>query len=223
MKTLLLSILILFFTFPLACADPETDYFPLVEGSFWLYQDRIEIQDADGEFEVQNKYSGDKVKVRRIDQLRTLKVLSTEIRGDFKIVKMQEEGFQGIKTFYYVIKDGSNIYHFDNEKDLEQAITEDELPIYSLTYIFPIQEGSKWGDPESLNRKDKMYFFYVEKLEDITVPIGTFKDCFKIIYHTLSDETIQWFCPYVGIVRMEYRHHGTIINHVSELKKRGIK
>ncbi|PIW79824.1 MAG: hypothetical protein COZ98_05565 [Candidatus Omnitrophica bacterium CG_4_8_14_3_um_filter_43_15] len=222
MKTLFLSILILFFTYPLVSAEPDTNYFPLAEGNYWVYEDQIEIQDPQGNFEVENKYIGEKVKVKRINQLRTLKVLSTEIRGDFKIAKMQEEGTpEGTITFFYVVDNkNGRIYSYSNEQIKMILPDNNDVSIEgSPEYIFPLQVGSKWGDPESLERKDKMYFSYVEKLEDVTVPAGTFKDCFKIIHYTLPDETIQWFCPNVGVVRLEYRHHGTITDLISELKE----
>lgn len=98
MKSIILSISILIFTSSLTCAEPKADYFPLSVGNYWVYQDQIEIQDPQGEFEVENKYIGEKVKAKRINQLRTLKVLSTEIRGDFKIIKMQEESGRSEKV-----------------------------------------------------------------------------------------------------------------------------
>jgi len=33
-----------------------------------------------------------------------------------------------------MIKDGRQIYRFNNEENLKQAITKNELPIYSLVY-----------------------------------------------------------------------------------------
>lgn len=226
MKTLFLSILILLFTYPLVSAEPDTNYFPLAEGNYWVYEDRIEIQDPQGNFEVENKYIGEKVKVRRINQLRTLKVLSTETRGDFKIAKMQEEGTpEGTITFFYIVDNkNGRVYSYNNEQIKTILPNKKDVNIEgSPEYIFPLQIGSKWGDAESLKRTDNMYFFFVEKMEDLTVPAGAFKNCFKIIQRTLPDETIQWFYLGVGIVRLEYRHHGSINNLVSELKEINLK
>ena len=139
---------------------------------------------------------------------------------------MQEEGTpEGIITFFYVVDNkNGRIYSYSNEQIKMILPNDKDVTIKgSPEYIFPLQIGSKWGDPESLNRKDKMYFFYVEKLEDIIVSAGTFKNCFKIIHSTLPDETIQWVCPNVGIVRLEYRHHGTIDNLFSELKETNLR
>ena len=84
---------------------------------------------------------------------------------------------------------------------------------------FPLKVGAKWGEPEMLKREDNMYCNYVEKVEDVIASAGVFKDCFKIVFRTLPDDTAEWFCPGVGIVKIEYHHHGTIDNWIIELKE----
>lgn len=169
----------------------SSEYFPLTEGSRFVYQDSWEIQDPEGEFEIENKYTDEKVRVKRINSLRTLKVLSVEDKGLIKTVKTEEEDYRGVQTFDY-------------------------------EYLYPIKVGTKWEDPDlpgMLVREDNMYAYYVEGMEDVTVPAGTFKNCFKIVFRTLPDHTIEWFHPEVGVVKAEYVHHGTVTNWVSELKE----
>ena len=86
-----------------------------------------------------------------------------------------------------------------------------------LRYGFPLKVGLKWGKEAGLPRNDNMYCWYVEKIENVAVPAGTFKDCFKIVYDTCPDTTAEWYYPGVGIVKYEYRHHGTITNETREL------
>ncbi|PIU42449.1 MAG: hypothetical protein COS99_00160 [Candidatus Omnitrophica bacterium CG07_land_8_20_14_0_80_42_15] len=89
-----------------------------------------------------------------------------------------------------------------------------------LLYGFPLRVGLKWGqDPAMPKRNDNMYCYYVERMENVTVPAGTFKSCFKIIYDTCPDTNTEWYCPGVGIVKSEYHHHGTITNELVELAK----
>lgn len=180
-------VLVLLFTSTFSYAELGNDYFPLTEGMEWIYQDWWEIQDPEGDFEIQNKYIEEKVRVKKIDSIRILKVLSIEQKGLVKRVKMEENDYQGTRIYY-------------------------------AEYLLPLKVGSKWGDADQLNRKDNMYAYYIEGIEDVTVPAGTFEDCYKIVYRTCPDETIEWFCPGVGIVKVKYHHHGTIINYVSELK-----
>ena len=87
-----------------------------------------------------------------------------------------------------------------------------------LRYGFPLKVGLKW-DESDLKRGDNMYCWYVEKIENVTVPAGIFKDCFKIVFDTCPDTETEWYCPGVGIVKYEYRHHGTITNETKELVK----
>lgn len=87
-----------------------------------------------------------------------------------------------------------------------------------LRYGFPLKVGMEW-DKTDFERTDHMYCKYVEKIEDVTVPAGTFKNCFKIVYKTCPDDEIEWYYPGVGVVKYEYRHHGTVTNKVVELKR----
>ncbi|MBU1147120.1 MAG: hypothetical protein KKD11_02110 [Candidatus Omnitrophica bacterium] len=80
-----------------------------------------------------------------------------------------------------------------------------------------LEVGMKWG--QDAWRTDNMYCYYVEKKEDITVPAGIFKDCFKIVYMTCPDDSAWWYHPGLGVVKYKYRHHGTITNVTRELEK----
>jgi hypothetical protein len=85
-----------------------------------------------------------------------------------------------------------------------------------LRYGFPLRVGVKWGqDPV---RKDRMYGYYVESQEDVTVSAGTFRNCFKVVYATLPDTETEWYCPGTGVVKSELRHHGTLMNRIAELE-----
>lgn len=76
--------------------------------------------------------------------------------------------------------------------------------------------GMKWDQGEG--REDNAYCYYVEKKEDVKVPAGIFKGCFKIVYVTCPDDQAWWYCPGIGVVKYEYHHHGTITNILRELK-----
>jgi len=88
-----------------------------------------------------------------------------------------------------------------------------------LKYGFPLKVGMEWDSESDFKRDDHMYCKYVEKIEDVTVQAGTFRNCFKIVHKTLPDEDAEWYCPGVGIVKYEYHHNGTITNETYELKQ----
>ena len=81
---------------------------------------------------------------------------------------------------------------------------------------FPYKVGKTTGD---FDRGDHMYCHYVEKIEDVIVPAGTFKNCFKVVESTCPDDETEWYCPGVGVVKTMYNHNGTITNVTGELKK----
>ncbi|MFH1479247.1 MAG: hypothetical protein ABIG92_05695 [Candidatus Omnitrophota bacterium] len=85
-------------------------------------------------------------------------------------------------------------------------------------FNLPLEVGMKW-DQLGEGCTDNMYCYYVEKKVDVIVPAGTFKDCFKIVYRTCPDDEGWWYASGVGVVKYEYRHHGTITNITHELKE----
>lgn len=128
-----------------------------------IYHDYWEIQDPEGEHEVESKYLGEKVRIKRTRSTRTV--------------------------------------------------------TSPPKYPFPLEVGMKWGESADFKRDDNMYCWYVEAIEDVKVPAGTFR-CYRIVNRTCPDDTIEWYSPDVGVVKIEYRHHGTITNYTSELKTR---
>jgi len=165
--------------------------FPLTEGTILIYEDYWELQDPEGDFEIETEYTDKKTRVRRTDNLRTVEVISVVDKGPIKTVRTEEEDYMGIRTF-------------------------------DTDYLYPLKVGDKWpytGSSGSLGREDNMYAYHVEGVEDVTVPAGTFKDCFKIVFRTVPDHTIEWFHPDIGIVKAVYRHHGAVMNCTSELRE----
>ena len=100
-------------------------------------------------------------------------------------------------------------------EDIEKVTSIDK----GLKYGFPLKVGMEWDSECDFKRNDHMYCQYVEKVEDVTVPAGTFRNCFKIAHKTIPDEEIEWYYPGVGIVKYEYHHHGTITDEIYELKQ----
>lgn len=76
---------------------------------------------------------------------------------------------------------------------------------------WPIATGQKWDAFGDVAEDFKgVYFWKVLKQGDITVPAGHFTDCFQLTLMTGPDDSIDWFCPGIGMVSREYHHHGTV-------------
>ena len=65
---------------------------------------------------------------------------------------MREQGFERENTFFYVIKDGTEMYRFDNERFLAQALAHNSLPPQFRVYLFPLHEGLRWAGPAQADK-----------------------------------------------------------------------
>jgi hypothetical protein len=84
-----------------------------------------------------------------------------------------------------------------------------------LEYILPLRVGRGWG--QEPKRRDTCYGWYIAGQKTVSVPAGTFKNCFRLIYNTLPDDLQRWICPGTGLVAEEYTHHGTQMHSRIEL------
>jgi hypothetical protein len=114
---------------------------------------------------------------------------------------------------------------YDEKARVKRTLTERKEKVLAqdkgLKYGFALEVGKKWGcdRKEPWQGNDASYCNYAQKIEDVVVPAGVFKNCFKIVYETCPDTSIEWYCPGTGIVKKEYHHHGTITNITEELEK----
>lgn len=195
------------------------DFYPLRPGNFWTYEVEVEEQ---VEVAPQKTFffwssSGRKTaKIVKYKAAYVLSVLSVEDMVTHKVVKLKKEWVSEKRPAGEL--DAEIIYHL---KEMEIVQLSGDLK--ETHYRFPLFMGARMGDPAQLERIDLSYFYSVEKQEDVEVPAGKFPDCFWIIYRTRPDHTIEWFYPEVGVVKREYRHHGTLLNMVENLVKYKIK
>ncbi len=74
---------------------------------------------------------------------------------------------------------------------------------YNTKYTFPLYVGKSWLSGKSGSTHSST----VEKIESITVPAGTFKDCYQIkttiVGYNYGLVTNDWFMPGVGFIQ----HH----------------
>jgi len=126
------------------------------------------------------------------------------------------------KITYMILTDGKALYEeCDRLKLIDIAnklFSTPENPPAGAAYVLPLTEGNHWsryGDEP--NQDNTFWQWYVEPKTDITVPAGTFKDCYKISFRTNPDITTHIVCPGVGLVASEYHHFGSIVDYRAEL------
>jgi hypothetical protein len=72
-------------------------------------------------------------------------------------------------------------------------------------YIFPLVNHQFWKPLPELPGVTT----YVKHSGSLTVPAGSFEECFQITTVFLSGPSLQWFFNGVGIVRQKHDHQGT--------------
>jgi hypothetical protein len=116
---------------------------------------------------------------------------------------------------YWLIVDGNRILRQDdnlNLSDLQSQVL--------VQFVFPISLNSQWS---MNNANDAPPNQKVTKVGSITVPAGTFDECF---YRegSLGGMTFEdWFCPGIGVVWSNAEHHGTPYGTKRELVSYKVK
>ncbi|OPX18111.1 hypothetical protein BXT86_02895 [candidate division WOR-3 bacterium 4484_100] len=112
----------------------------------------------------------------------------------------------------YIQETDEYILEYENKADTE--------PDTSLA--LPIEEGKTWTV-----RKDSAYTFTAVVLgkESVTVPAGTYDDCWKIGYITDNDTVFSYLAPDIGMVKNYYKHEDSLstVEQTTELENATIK
>lgn len=93
--------------------------------------------------------------------------------------------------------------------EIETGIMSDRLLRFHV-YSVPLEVGDKWGGFGGLGGEYCDYWWCVESQEEIIVPAGNFKNCYRLALRTNPDATVRWICPGVGLVAAEYFHFGAL-------------
>jgi hypothetical protein len=154
-----------------------------------------------------------------VDIFREQIVVSTTV--DFDSLDWERvnylDGRGGNNTYTYVIS-GTNVF-----KEANPDLGNLDLDHYWLEFVFPLQNYATWHP----NWEQRMGLSqmtsgtrFVEGPLEISVPGGSFKDCFKLVTSFHSGPSMLWFCNGVGMVKKKYDHHGTpygyeivLVNH----------
>lgn len=203
-----------------AQGDANSMFLPLTPGTTWIYAGTVTSSDpeADAVQGVTTKVSIT-MKVEKVIQKPelTLAVISG-YPGDLDWSNGQVEPKPSllIETRKHEVFLNSLPPDFDYaklEKDtaqLDKLLAED-----NLLFRWPLKQGMKFGDTESVKRDDDMYCWTVvgqrkKKLEDIKGLPSRTAEVFLLRYATNPDDTQLELLPGVGILSYEYHHHGTV-------------
>lgn len=207
----------------------ETYGLPFEVGRYWIYDYVSEEQDPNGNAEVAVGENGEKVKVNRVNAKASIEIEEVTGKDNLIVAIMSGDGF-GMEwappkslSFFWLLDENTGHFINASAEVKERCLLGDRNVLNnSPTLVLPLKVGDKWGEEPPVPRDDGWYQWHVEGMESIKVPLGTYT-CFRIAYRTVPDHELIWFAPGLGIVKRQYRHHGTIISTDYELIEYGLR
>lgn len=154
-----------------------TNYYPHADGYGWTYNRAMSTTS-----EVETLYS-------TIEGTTMVGTLSVQVLKSTSVVS---SGSSTYETLYRVANDA--VYFYGNP-----STASPEVYIRMLT--FPIQVGNTWEDRPG---GTLIYSSEVVALENVTTPLSTFTNCYKVVttYSTIVLNTLEaWYAPDVGAVK----------------------
>ena len=198
---------------------PQLDlFFPLTPGTWWLYRGTVTWSDQqtekDAHADVNLKMTVEKV-IQKPEFL--IAVLSGFPRDlDWATGEVAAMPWLLIETTRHEVFLNPLPPDFDYAKlDKDAATLEKFLAEDNLLFRWPLKQGMKFGDAESIRRDDGHYCWAVTKQEtkkpgDVKGLSSKFAEVFLLQYVTNPDDTEMEISPGIGILKYQYHHHGTV-------------
>jgi hypothetical protein len=199
--------------------QPQPDlFFPLTPGTWWLYRGTVTWSDQQTEKEAHANVTL-KMTIEEVIQKPEFKIaiLSGFPRDlDWATGEVGAMPWLLIETKRHEIFLNSLPPDFDYAKLEKDAASLDKfLSEDNLLFRWPLKQGMKFGDAESLRRKDAHYCWVVatqesKKLGDIKGLAPRSAEVSVLQYITNPDDTEMELSPGIGILSYQYHHHGTV-------------
>jgi hypothetical protein len=218
--SLILALLILLSPSLISAQKPASteQFFPLAPGTWWLYRGTVTWSEQQTEKEDQTNVTL-KMTVQRVIQKPefTIAILSGFPRDlDWATGEVGAMLWLLIETKRHEIFLNSLPPDFDYAKLEKDAVSLDKLLAEdNLLFRWPLKQGMKFGDGESLRRDDAHYCWVVasqetKKLGDIKGLPPRSAEVSVLQYITNPDDTKMEVSPGIGILSYQYHHHGTV-------------
>jgi hypothetical protein len=217
---LVLTLLMPPVTQPVAARQPASteQFLPLTPGTWWLYRGTVTWRDPQTEAEAHSDVTL-KMTVQKVIQKPDFRIaiLSGFPRDlDWATGEVGEMPWLLIETKRHEVFLDSLPPDFDYarlEKDgatLDKFLAED-----NLLFRWPLKQGMKFGDAESLRRDDALYCWVVvshetKKPGEIKALPSQSAEVFLLKYTTNPDDTEMEIARGIGILSYQYHHHGTV-------------
>ncbi len=205
-------------TLPPSQLDSSALFFPLVSGTSWDYAGTVTWLDSDTQ-KLASETVSITMKVVKVYQKPELTI--AVISGfpsdlDWSNGQVEPKPSLLIETKNHDIFLNALPPDFDYSKLDKDAVSLDKLlAVDNLLFRWPLKQGMKFGDAESVKRDDAQYCWFVA--EQHTRTLGEIRglparsaEVSLLRYVTNPDDTSYELAPGVGILSYEYHHHGTV-------------
>jgi hypothetical protein len=200
-------------------SEPQAElFFPLTAGNWWLYRGTVTWADQQTEKEVHAEVTL-RMSVEKVIQKPefTIAVLSGFPRDlDWATGEVPAMPWLLLETKRHEIFANSLPPDFDYAKLEKDAAALDKfLAEDNLLFRWPLKQGMKFGDAESIRRDDGHYCWVVtsqetRKLSDIKGAALKSAEVSVLQFITNPDDTEIEVSPGTGILSYQYHHHGTV-------------
>ena len=214
-KTIHAIIILLFLCNPSRLRAEASEYFPLAEGTTWIYKGTV-------------KWTESVNKVKKSKITWKMKVEKRLKNGPFEIAVMKghpgdlcwyEPGKR--PSLYLIVWRDNKYYEIRVNNDFDKLISDEEYlstktDFNSLFLVAPLKKDMEFGNDPDIQRDDRMYEWVVDNEQRSRLPhvagISGKKVFTKytLMYRTNPDHQIVEFVSSVGITSYIYQHHGTI-------------
>lgn len=198
--------------------DSNALFFPLTPGTSWDYAGTVTWFDSDTQKPVSENVSITMkvVKVYQKPELTIAVISGFPSDLDWSNGQVEPKPSLLMETKNHEIFLNALPPDFDYSKlDKDAASFDKLLAADNLLFRWPLKQGMKFGDPESVKRDDARYCWFVAEqrtrnLDEIRGLPPRSAEVSLLRYVTNPDDTGYELTPGVGILSYEYHHHGTV-------------
>lgn len=198
-------------------SGPPKHFFPLTQGTYWVYQGTVDWSDQakrkTSEAKVSLKMTVGRVFEKEGAVFAVLQGYPADLNftaGDAHPSRWVLTETSSHRVFLRELDPGTRLpANGSGGSAFDSFMTEDDL-----LFEWPLARGKKYCDAQSAKREDEKYCWMVvsearKNLDPLTSAGSGSAPVFTISYRTNPDDTEIELSPGIGIIAYRYHHHGT--------------
>ncbi len=195
-------------------------YFPIAPGNYWKYRKTEKVAPSltyEAVYhDIENRSSNTDLPMET-SYGQTVSIISADRYEHITIVTANQLDDKGNFTLFYIFKENKMFIIPSSTIDINSLLESGEIPSEFLPdFLFPLHDGQREEivvDPIN----DIKCIYSVEKVGDVTVTAGTFKEVLVVNLDTMDGTTKSWVAPDIGIIKQEYQSKDNTVYVLYEL------